>query len=250
MRLSCSTHSFPQDRLEIALAKVNWAGFKGAELALRGEALPDEDEVRNRLRANDLELAAVDAGTLPAGVQPNDLETLGRIGRAAALTRSLDGALVLVRAPAEGDLSGVAAAVKLLHSALGDTAVDLCLANTAGSLLATPDDFYRLWAEGLPERVGMALDPAQAALAGWSAADLDVLPELPRHVYFNDARAGRVVPPEEGEVDLPALGEALRLRGYGGSVSLLLENADPWDVEPAAMRARQAAGECFGVGVF
>jgi len=250
LRLSCSTLSFPQDRLEIALAKVAWAGFKGAELALRAEPLPDEEELQHRLRANDLELAAVDAGTLPAGVQAQDVEELGRIGRAAALARALDGALVVVRAPAGGELSGLAAALKLLHSALGDTAVDLCLANTAGSLLSTPDDFHRLWAEGLPERVGVALDPAQAALAGWSPADLDALPELPRHVYFNDARGGRVVPPEEGEVDLPALGEALRLRGFGGSVSLLLENADAWDVEPAAMRARQAAAECFGVAVF
>lgn len=250
MRLSCSTHSFPQDRVEIALAKVAWAGFKGVELALRDETPLEEDEVQYRLRANELELVAVDAGTLPAGVQPDDVETLGRIGRAVGLTRVLDGALVVLRAPVEGELLGVAAALKLLRAALGETAVALCLANTAGSLLATPDDFHRLWAEGLPERVGIALDPAQAALAGWSPAELDALPELPRHVYFNDARGGRVVPPEEGEVDLPALGEALRLRGYGGSVSLLLENADPWDVEPAAMRAHQAAAECFGVAVF
>jgi sugar phosphate isomerase/epimerase len=247
LRLSCSTLSFPQDRIEIALAKTSWAGFRGVELSLRAEPLPDAEELQRRIHANELELTAVDAGIIPAGSEAEDIESLGRIGRAAALARSLDGSLVVVRAPSAGDLPGLARALTLLHKALGETVVDLCLANTADSILATPDDLHRLLGEGLPERVGAALDPAQAALAGWNPADLDRLPELPRHVYFNDARGGRVVPPEEGDLDLPALGAALRLHGYGGSVSLLLENADPWDVEPAAMRARQAAAECLGL---
>ncbi len=250
MRLACSTRSFTQDRLEIALAKVSWAGFRSVELALLEEPFPDAQEVRRRLLANELELAAADCGRLPPGQGEATLADLGRIGRSAALARSLEAPLVVLRAPESGTLADRAAVLILLHRVLAETNVQLCLANTAGSLLATPEQFVELWDARLPDRIGVALDPAQAALAGWNGLDLDRLPELPRHVYFNDARSGRVVPPEEGELDLPGLGAALRLRGYGASVSLLLENAEPWDVEPAAMRARQAAAVALGLSSF
>jgi sugar phosphate isomerase/epimerase len=245
VRLACSISAFPGDRLEIALAKVAWAGFRAVELPL-GADLPDEDALRERLRAEDLELAAVYAGTAPLGTGDASLAELARIGRGAAFTRALDGGIVVVTAPSEGDLPELARSLAALDRALGEVAVDLCLVNRRGTLLGRREDLQRLWDHGLPERVGLALDPGHASLSGWDPLDLDGLPELPRHVYLNDARDERIVPPAEGNLDLPGLGEALRLRGYGGSVSLLLENADPWAVEPIAREAREAAEAWFG----
>jgi sugar phosphate isomerase/epimerase len=229
----------------MALAKVAWAGFQAAELPLPGD-LPEEDALRERLRAEDLELAALYAGQAPLGTGEASLVDLARIGRAAAFTRGLDSSIVVVSAPAEGELPELARSLAALDRALGEVAVDLCLVNRSGSILAGRDDFQRLWDHGLPERVGLALDPGQAGLAGWDPLELDALPELPRHVYLNDARDGRIVPPAEGDLDLAALGKALRLRGYSGSITLLLENADPWAVEPIVREAREAAEAWFG----
>jgi sugar phosphate isomerase/epimerase len=233
VRLACSTASFPEDRLQIAVAKVAWAGYPAVELALRPGSLPDEDEARDWLRANELELAAVHAGEIPARGEA-DLGALADVGRAAALARALDGGVVVLRAPVEGSLAGLARSLSLLDAALGDLAVDLCLANHRGTLLQRAEDLQALWSHGLPRRIGTALDPGQALLAGWEPRELEALPVPPGHVYLNDADGERVVPPGEGSLDLTRLGRALREAGYAGSVSLVLENANPWEVEPLA----------------
>lgn len=240
MRLACSTASFPEDRLEIAIAKTGWAGYQGVELPLPAE-LPTEDELRYYLRANELELAAVHAGELPLGGEAA-LAELARLGRAAALTRALDGSVLVVTAPAEGSLEALLSSLRLLDRALRDVAVDVCLANRTGTLLASPEAQAELWRLRLPERVGLALDPGQALLAGWDPLELDALPELPRHVYLTDAAGGRSVPAGEGVLDLERLGAELRQVGYGGSVALRLEHADPWAVEPLAKELRELMG--------
>lgn len=242
MRLACSIASFPQDRLEIAIAKTGWAGYTGVELLLQAD-LPSVEEVRERLRLNELELAAVHAGTLPLAHAEHGLDELGRIGRAATFARGLDGTTLVVTAPAEGSLEGLAATLRLLDGALKDVAVDTCLANRRGTLLASPEDFARLWSLGLPERVGVALDPAEALLAGWEPVNLEALPEFPRHVYLTDASQDRPVPPGEGRLDLARLGAELRQCGYGGPVVVVLQNADPWAVEPLAKETRELAAE-------
>ncbi|HEU4753989.1 MAG TPA: sugar phosphate isomerase/epimerase [Armatimonadota bacterium] len=244
MRLACSLSAFAEDRFEIAMAKVAWAGFKAVELSLARE-LPAGEALRARLRAEEIELAALEAGEAPLGVDDAALEALGGIGRAAALTRALDGGVVVLSAPAEGELPELARALAALHRALGELPVDLCLANRAGTLLSAREELQRLWDHGVPERVGLALDPAQAVLAGWDPLDLDALPELPRHVYLNDLRGGRVVPPGEGELNLSGFAKELRLRGYSGAVTLTLENADPWAVEPIARESRERAEDWF-----
>ncbi len=246
MQLACSTLSFPEERLDMALARVAWAGYTAAEVALAVEPYPEEEWLRGRLRAEELELAAVFAGELPRGAGEAALPALARIGRAAAQARALDAAVVVLTAPAEGEPAEVAAALGLLDRALGDLPIDVCVVNGTGTVLASVEDLRRFWEAGLPGRGHLALDPAQAALAGWDPADLDVLPELPRHVYLTDARNGRPVPPGEGDVELPALADALRLRGYAGAVCLRLENADPWAVEPVARETRVLAGGWFG----
>jgi sugar phosphate isomerase/epimerase len=239
MRLACSIASFPQDRLEIALAKVQWAGFDAVELPLEAEPFPSEDEVRHRLRVNDLSLAAGFAGPLPSTA--NDVEALGRIGRAATFTRACDGPLIVLEAPEAIELSALAAMLRLLHRALGDLDLGLCLVNRRGTALEGTELFRALWQQGLPERIGVALDPAHAALAGWDPAEIDALPELPRHVYLNDLSAARVVPAGEGELELLRVISELRLRGYPGALSVQLENAEPWDVEPTARRIHEQA---------
>ena len=240
MRLACSTASFPEDRLEIAIAKTGWAGYHGVELPFPAE-LPTEGELRYYLRANELELAAIHAGVLPLGGE-TALEELARLGRAAALTRALDGSVIVVTAPAEGSLEALLSSLRLLDRALRDVAVDVCLAHRTGTLLTTPEALAELWSLRLPERVGLALDPGQALLAGWDPLELDALPELPRHVYLTDAAGRRLVPPGEGTLDLERLGTELRTHGYGGSVVLRLENADPWAVEPLAKELHQMMG--------
>jgi sugar phosphate isomerase/epimerase len=246
VRLACSTSTFPQDRLEIAVAKVNWAGYEEIELFLDREPLPPEEAVREKLRVDGLDLAAVHAGTLPSAAGDAALPQLARIGRAAAFARALDGGMVIVAAPPEGTLRELAQLLGTLDLALGGLAVDICLVNRAGTLLAAPDYMNELWQAGLERRFGLAVDPGQAILAGWDPLDLDALPELPRYVYLNDAGPRGIAPPGEGLLDPGALGEALRLRGYGGSVCLALENADPWAVEPIAREIREAAQGWFG----
>jgi sugar phosphate isomerase/epimerase len=113
--------------------------------------------------------------------------------------------------------------------------------NANGTLLATPDQFAALWAQGLPERVGIALDPGQAVLAGWDPCDLESLPELPRHVYLTDADSDRPVPVGTGRLDLERLGESLRRVGYGGPVVVVMQNAEPWAVEPLVKETRELA---------
>lgn len=245
MRLSCSTACFPADRLEIAVAKIGWAGYRHVELALDAATLPPEEALRARLRADELELAAVNAGVIPAA-EGDHVESLAAIGRAAALARSLDGSLLICRAPASGSLRQMAASLELLDLALGGLAVDVCLVNRRETLLDRPEALEELWAHDLSDRYAVALDPAEAHLAGWNPLALDLLPALPRHVYLNDATSVRVVPPGDGDVDLEGLGHALRLRGYSGAISLVLENADPWDVEPRVKEAYQLAAAWFG----
>jgi sugar phosphate isomerase/epimerase len=245
MRLACSTASFPRDRLQTAIAKVQWAGYMAVELHLPLSELPGEEDVRRFILANELELAAVHAGVAPATADAAGMEELVRLGRAAAFTRALDGSIIVVQAPETGSLTGLAGALRTLDRALGSLSADVCLVNRRATVLETPQDLGELWSAGLPSRVGIALDPAHAHLTGWSPTALDDLPELPRHLYLNNARDGSVVPPGEGELDLAGLGYALRARGYGGSVAVVLENADAWAVEPIAMETRQAAETWF-----
>jgi sugar phosphate isomerase/epimerase len=239
MQLACSTASFPQDRLQIAIAKVGWAEYPGIEIVVPGDGLPDEEELRERLRANDLVLAAIHAGTLPAAVGPAAVEELGRIGRAAAFAQALDGSRVVLQAPEAGSLPELAGAARLLDAALGRLGVELCLANRSGTLLAEREALTELWGYRLPARVGLALDPGEAAAAGWDPLDLDALPALPRHVYLTDASRGRVVPVGEGGLNLEGLVRALGAAGYAESLVVRLENADAWAVEPIAKEIRE-----------
>jgi sugar phosphate isomerase/epimerase len=239
VRLACSTASFPEDRPQIAVAKVAWAGYGAVELAVDPHALPDETEAQRWLRANELELAAVFAGAVPAG-EPPDPEALAPIGRAAALTRALDGGLVVVRAPETGTLAGLANSLSLLDSALSRLSLDLCVVNAAGTLLALPDALAELWATR-GGKTPVAIDPGEALVSGWDPLDFDGLPALPRHVYLDDAADGRLVPPGQGTLDPERLGRLLRERGYAGSVSLLLRNANPWEVEPVVRELRESA---------
>lgn len=184
------------------------------------------------------------AGIVPAVDGPPPVDELARIGRAAAFARELDCGLVVLDPPSTGGLHGLATSAGLLRAALGRLSVDLCIANRRHTLLATPDDFRAFRALDAP--AGLALDPAHAALAGWDPVDLEALPELPLHVYLNDAGVDRIVPPGEGSLSLERLGEELRLRGYSGSVCLALENADPWAVDPLARELREEAECWFG----
>jgi len=239
MRLACSTISFPQERPDAAIARIAWAGYSAVELALPDADLPDAEQIRTRLREDELELVAIRAGTLPAAGGEEAMTRLTEIGRAAAFARTLDCGTVVLEPPTAGDITGVAESLKLLDRVLGSLSVDLCLVNRVGTVVAEPEDLEVLWTLGLPSRVGIALDPASAGLAGWDPLDLDLLPEVPRHVYLTDLGARGPVPTGEGTLELDQLASTLRNHDYGGALCLSLENADPWAVEPLAKELRE-----------
>ncbi len=246
MRIACSATAFPSDSLDRAIQKVAWAGYGGVELTLDGPDLPDEESLRQRLQVEELELTSLYAGSIPAGQDSAAMEELVRVGRVAAMARALHGSVVVVSAPAAGKLPALAGALALLDRALGGTDVDLALVNRAGTLLEKPQDFTMLWDAGLPERVGIALDPGAAHDADWDAAELDTLPVLPRHVYLTDRRGTQPVPAGDGEIHLSAIVDALRVRGYSGALCLKLEGADPWSVEPVVKEIRELSAAWLG----
>jgi sugar phosphate isomerase/epimerase len=248
MRLACSTSSFPHEALPRALARVAWAGYRAVELALGG-AVPEGDaaeELAARLAANELEVAAVHAGELGARDPEEALEAAGRVGRAALLAQRLDGPRVVVEAPAAGTVEHLAAGLVTLLRVLEEVPVTLCLANRAHSMASTPAELAELRRRVPGDRLAFALDPAEAWREGWDAADaLARLPERPQVVYLNDCAGPALVPPGEGEVQWPRLAAALRAAGYDGFLTLRLNGAEPWAVEPAAKEARLRAAEWF-----
>src|SRR5262245_53793028 len=206
MRLVCSTASFPLESLPSAIARVAWAEYTAVEIALPGgdPDLLDErhDDVAERLRANELDLASLHAGALACGEEDLALEAAGRVGRAAVRGRDLGAEQVVVIAPAEGDLAGLAGTLNSLLRALEEVPVAVLAAHQAGTLLATPGDLAALQQEVPSPRFGLALDPGEAVRAGWNPVRaLDRLPGPPRYLYLTDARGAEPVPPGEGEVD-------------------------------------------------
>lgn len=255
MRLACSTASFPMEHLPNAVARVAWAGYRVVEIALPGGEpdLLDErhDDPGERLRASELDLAALHAGVLEGGAEEAALESAGRVGRAAVRAGELGAGQVVIAAPAKGDVAGLAAALNSLLRALEAVPVAILAANQAGTLLATPGDFAALRQQVPSPRFGLALDPGEAVRAGWNPARaLERLPETPRYLYLTDARGVETVPPGDGEVGWPALAKALRDAGYDGFATLRLSGAEPWAVEPAAREARFLAQEWFGLEPF
>jgi sugar phosphate isomerase/epimerase len=237
------------DRLEIAIAKSSWAGFRAVELDFGAYPEMPEEELVARLRANELEVAAIATGALVPGKGPAGLDDLARVGRIATLARRLDCGVVVIPAPAEGEIPQLAESLGMLDRALAEVPTMVCLVNRRGTILAEPRAFTRLWDHGVPQRVGLALNPGEAILAGWDPLDPEALPAKPRHLYLNEAANGRIVPPGEGELDLTALAAALRVDGYEGSITLALENADPWDVEPAVRRLHEEMLGWFGASL-
>jgi sugar phosphate isomerase/epimerase len=250
VRLALSTAAFALDRLETALAKVAWADFPAAEVAVDPFALPDEAVLRARLQAEELELAALATGRLPgeAFLAGNLPATLPALARTARMARALDAPVVVLGPVGPISPADLATALRVLEAGLAGLSVDLCLVHAPHSALATPQDFAALWARGVPARCAPALDAARAALAGWDAATAS-LPVPPRHVYVNDLRAGEVVPAGEGTLDLEPLAERLRGEGYRGALTVLLDGAEAWAVEPAARAAGEAAAGWFGAGI-
>jgi sugar phosphate isomerase/epimerase len=251
MQLACSTASFPLEPLPRALARVSWAGYRAVELALPGgdpEPAEGASELRDRLQANELQVTAVHAGELSAAAGEAALAAGVRIGRAALLARQLGGERVIVTAPTAGGIEALATGLDQLLAALGGEPVRIAVTNRAQSLLPGPEAMVDLRRRVASSRLELALDPAEAVLAGWDAASaLGALPDVPAYIYLTDARAGQPVPPGEGDVDWPRLAAALRRAGCDGVVTLRLAGADPWAVEPTAKEVRFAALQWFGL---
>lgn len=224
--LACSTAAFPHDRLQIALAKIEWAGFRAAEIRL-SQTLPAETELASWLLGSGLTAASL---SVPAPDPEGDIAALAHAGRAAALAADLEVSLLVMDPPASGsDLADFARALSLLDRALEKVPVRLALRHAPGSALATPSDFSRLWLSALPGRAVPALDIAAAAAAGWDPFDTDLLPRQPALLYLGAAWDAGDPPEAESAAAL-----AGRLQA---PLVLDLSEVDPLDVESSAREA-------------
>lgn len=229
-RIACSTAAFDQDRPAIALAKIDWAGFRFAELRDPGSV--DAPEIRASLQSSDLTLVSVSAPSL----ELNE-EGLAAAGRSARLAADLDAPLITLPAPEAGlDLYSLASALNTLDRALASLPTRIGLLNRPGSCLARAGDFRELWEMRIAGRYTTALDPASAAAAGWDPLDWESLPEPPALCYLVDWAAGERRLPGAGTLPLDAL--VLRCLEREIPIVALLDGAEPWEVEPAAQQVR------------
>jgi sugar phosphate isomerase/epimerase len=249
MRLACSTTSFPAESTSRAITRAAWAGFRAVEIPFGEELTNAEGEaaLRQRLSGDELELAAFSAGELGAMDMAAALAAAGTIGRAALLANRMDARQVVVTAPESGTIEHLGAGLTSLLNVIAAVPVRVCIANRAGTLVATVGDLAELRRRVPGDGLGLTLDPGEAVRAGWDPAELERLPELPTYVYLDDAAGGALAPPGMGEVDWPGLASALRGANYGGYVTLRLAGADPWAVEPAAKEARSLAQDWLGL---
>jgi sugar phosphate isomerase/epimerase len=239
MRLTCTTRSFPQDGLALALARIQWAGFKAAEIAVPAdvEEFPDAGQLKDLLARSELDLSGIDAGTLEFGSRAEALEAVAHIGRCALLAHQLEGPQVIFRAV--GDRQALAFGLSSLLGAMRGYPFDLCAANASGSLLSVPEDLEELARPLASDRLGLALDPAEGSAAGWDAEEFARAAEVPlRYVYLTDSCNGQPALPGSGDLDWEILLEALRADGYDGYLSLLLPGGDPLTAESDAKEAR------------
>jgi sugar phosphate isomerase/epimerase len=230
--------------LNLSLARIQWAGFEAAEVALPagGLELPSVDLLREALARNELDLSAIDAGPLEFGSAAQALDSAARIGRGAVLAHALDGPRVVCRV-AEGTLEHLAYGLVQLAAAMPGYPVAVCPVNADSGLLAAPEDFEelreRVERQGMAERLGLALDPAAASAAGWDPEEFARAAEVPlRYVYLTDRRDRQRVLPGAGELDWEQLTGALRADSYEGYLSLVLPDTDPLHAESDAKEAR------------
>jgi sugar phosphate isomerase/epimerase len=242
MRLTCSTRSFPIDDLALSLARVRWAGFGAVEIALPDDpdGRPEDAAVKTLLEKSDLELSAIDAGTLDFTGPEQALESVAYLGRCAVLARQLDGPRVLFRA--DGTLAHTAYGISKLFAVMPGHAFELCAVNAPESALTVPEDFEELANRSSSDRLGLALDPAAAHGAGWDPEEFARAAEIPlRYLYFDDTQNSRPALPGCGELDWERLLTELHADGYDGYLSLLLPGTDPLRAESDAKEARGLA---------
>jgi sugar phosphate isomerase/epimerase len=266
--ISCSTRCFPQETIDRALARIAWAGFRAAEVACGPDDVPLPETLGQRLETEGLELVAVDAGPVAASTPEGALEAAARVGRCAVLAHELGAPLAVLTAPRPdaGSLEHLAYGLAKLLDALVEVPVDLALRHARGTLVESPAAFLGLFELVGSPRLTLALDPAEAVLAGWApeAALAELTGECDRpgrgsadrhdrrppparvaHVYFTDAAGGRRVVPGTGDLDWVALAGRLAAYAYRGAVSVLLDVEDPLHVESDAKEACAYAEEVF-----
>jgi sugar phosphate isomerase/epimerase len=262
--VACSTRCFPLETPARALSRVAWAGFRAVEVAWGREEDLSDQGLRDRLEAEELSLAAIDAGVMAAVSAEAAMESAAHVGRCAVLARSLGARCVVLQAtPAgEGSIDHMAYALSRLVPALGDVPILLCVLPLRGSLIETPDGLALLSrladASAAPEdeprpsaRLRLALDPAALALAGVdpaAALGAALLPESEPflgHIYLTDCLEGVRVAPGTGELDWGSLSGLLLSGGYEGTVSLHLEGIDPLFAESEAKEAAAFAQALF-----
>lgn len=224
---------------------VHYALLWGLEgVALRtvggpGERVPfvNEAQVRARLEAAELPVAAVDPGLFESGPSRRAawMNDLAAFDETAAFCRRVGCGLVLVGALAEpgADTDAAAPVLQQAGDAAARAGLRLAVRNEAGGTCASGAALAALLARIAHAHVGAAWSPADAAEAGHDpAAGLAALLGAEVPVFYVAVRdgveeGGAWVPrmPGEGAVGWPAQLGALARVGYDGPLGLAVEGA-------------------------
>jgi sugar phosphate isomerase/epimerase len=154
-----------------------------------------------------------------------DVEATMRDALAAArFARDLGAAIVIYKADARDTY--VRTARRFLDAVdehrLGLTTV---IQNHAGSAIASVDDYRAIFDAVRDARLKAILEVGHFHQAGFTwRQGLDYLADRVALVHLKDMKAGKSVPYGTGEVDFPALFDALRARGYAGDHVVELES--------------------------
>jgi sugar phosphate isomerase/epimerase len=247
--LSCAARSFPEMPLDRALSRIAWAGFRCAELYLPpGGPLPEAAALSATLKAADLSLAAVDAGTLAGEDESAGLESAAHLGRCAVLAYELQANRVVCDLAITAEPLAQRVLGQLV-AALAQVPVLLCLRNRPEDGPEARERLLRL-AGVNPDRLGLALDPGAACRAGWDpVAAWEPLQPFVRHLYVTDATGAAAAAPGTGDVRWEELAERVRASGYSGALSLWMQtgmaHADPLFAEAELKEARFLMGIWF-----
>jgi inosose dehydratase len=167
---------------------------------------------------------------------------------AAQFARDLGVGIVIYKADARDTY--VRTARRFLDSVdeqrLGLTTV---IQNHAGSAISSVDD-YRAIFDAVPDpRLRAILEVGHFHQAGFTwQAGLDYLGDRVALVHLKDMKGGKSVPYGTGDVDFPALFDALRARGYAGDYVVELESPggnSTDDVRAAVEHLRTCCGATF-----
>jgi len=237
VRLICSTSFLALDAPRTALAKLAWAGFEAAELALPSlEApLPEAASLRAALEADRLSLAGLATPALNAPDEAFALEAAAALGRSLAWAGTVGAATLRFPAPAAGLETWRRSLLRLLDAlrTQPETAeFRFAIEPQPGSLLPSTEAAQAFVRKVSRATVGYCLNLNLARQEGLDSTAIlgESRPELV--TLSLDAE------PAWQESELVEWLTALREAGHAGGLTLTHPGGDAWELDS---RAKEAA---------